>query len=111
MAAGELEQQTYDVDAPIRLELAARSRSPMYQWGVKDLRRERDAGRLTTEKVANKEYTTLSAIGRMRELCRVQPKRSVSPPSRVDPLGSAQAEASLEIARAAALELTLQMLR
>lgn len=71
----------YDVEAPIRLDLAARIAFPDGSMGVKGLRKERDAGRLVTEIIANKEYTTLAAIVRMRELCRVRPKR---PPASFD---------------------------
>jgi hypothetical protein len=35
------------------------------------LRRESKRGRLVIERVANKDYTTLNHIKRMRELCRV----------------------------------------
>jgi hypothetical protein len=38
------------------------------------LRKERDRVRLTTEIIAGKEYTTLKAIEKKRELCRVQAK-------------------------------------
>ena len=36
------------------------------------LRRERDRGKLTIERIAGKDFTTLAYIERMRELCRVE---------------------------------------
>lgn len=65
-------------DVPLRLEDAARIAFPGGGMTVSGLRRERDRGRLAVEKVAGKEYTTLSAIKEMRRLCRVQQKESVS---------------------------------
>lgn len=59
---------------PLRLALAAEIAFPDGSIGVKGLRRERDAGRLTTFKIAGKEFTTLAEIEEMRERCRVQPK-------------------------------------
>ncbi|UVK38227.1 excisionase [Mesorhizobium sp. AR10] len=64
----------YDIDAPLRLDTVAKLGFPDETMTVKGLRKERDRGRLTTEIIANKEYTTLAAIERMRELCRVQAK-------------------------------------
>lgn len=45
-------------------------------WAGSGLRKERDKGRLVTEMIAGKEYTTLADIERMRELCRFQPAAS-----------------------------------
>src|SRR5215207_5065660 len=42
------------------------------------LRREGARGRLVIERIAGKDYTTLTNIERMRELCRVQRKECVS---------------------------------
>jgi hypothetical protein len=39
---------------------------------------EGSKGRLTIEHIANKDYTTLDAISRMRELCRLQAKEPAS---------------------------------
>lgn len=72
------EEREFGRDVPIRLDMAVRIAFPDGSIGVKALRRERDAGRLTTEIVANKEFTTLAAIERMRELCRVRPKAPAS---------------------------------
>jgi hypothetical protein len=38
------------------------------------LRKEAARGRLVIERIAGKDYTTLTAIDEMRALCRVQPK-------------------------------------
>jgi hypothetical protein len=38
------------------------------------LRREASRGRLVIERIAGKDYTTLSNVERMRELCRVEVK-------------------------------------
>jgi hypothetical protein len=55
---------------PLRLEVAARMAFPDGTMGAAGLRKERDKGRLATEMIAGKEYTTLAAIEQMRELCR-----------------------------------------
>jgi hypothetical protein len=60
--------------APLRLAVAARVAFPDGSMGAAGLRKERDRGRLATEMIAGKEYTTLAEIERMRELCRVQRK-------------------------------------
>lgn len=63
-------------DTPLRLDVAAAIAFPGGGMTASGLRRERNAGRLTTELVAGKEFTTLADIARMRELCRrkVEPK-------------------------------------
>jgi hypothetical protein len=38
------------------------------------LRKEAARGRLVIERTAGKDYTTLAAIGEMRQLCRLHPK-------------------------------------
>jgi hypothetical protein len=43
---------------------------------VSGLRREAIRGRLITERIAGKDFTTLAHIDRMRELCRVQARES-----------------------------------
>jgi hypothetical protein len=55
---------------PIRLSAAAE------KFGVKveALRRARDAGKLETYRFAGKDWTTLAAVERMFELCRVERK-------------------------------------
>lgn len=65
-----------DRDTPLRLDVAAALAFPSGGMTASGLRRERDAGRLATELIAGKEFTTLADIARMRELCRrkVDPK-------------------------------------
>lgn len=61
-------------DTPLRMDIAAKIAFPDGSMGAAGLRKERDRGRLVTEMIAGKEYTTLADIERMRELCRVQPR-------------------------------------
>src|ERR1700744_1517716 len=69
---------TLKPDTPLRLEVAAAIAFPDGSMSASGLRRERDRGRLTTEQIAGKDYTTLANIERMRELCRVVAKDHVS---------------------------------
>src|SRR5271163_4187044 len=57
-------------DAPIRLSTAAALAFPDGSMTVSGLRREAARGRLMTERIAGKDFTTLADIDRMRELCR-----------------------------------------
>ncbi|CDX22675.1 putative Excisionase [Mesorhizobium sp. ORS 3324] len=59
-----------DNNTPLRLNIAAQIAFPDGSIGAAGLRKERDAGRLQTELIAGKEYVTLAAIAKMRELCR-----------------------------------------
>ncbi|TPL86798.1 hypothetical protein FJ950_10375 [Mesorhizobium sp. B2-3-14] len=114
-----MRQPDYDKDAPLRLETAAKIAFPDGTMGAKGLRKERDQGRLATEIIANKEYTTLAAIERMRELCRVQAKALASSGetntgrktanSCRPPAGISKSK-SVELAQAAA-EATLERLK
>jgi hypothetical protein len=61
-------------DTPLRLEIAAALAFPDGSMTASGLRREGTRGRLTIERIAGKDYTTLANIERMRELCRVQAK-------------------------------------
>src|SRR2546421_6358601 len=61
-------------DSPLRLSTAAKIAFPDGSMTVSGLRREAARGRLHVERIAGKDYTTLEAIKRMRELCRVQAK-------------------------------------
>lgn len=65
-------------DTPLRLQRAAELAFPNGGMTAAGLRREAGRGRLTIEKIAGKDFTTLAAIKRMRELCRVQQKESGS---------------------------------
>ncbi|WP_249147041.1 excisionase [Bradyrhizobium japonicum] len=61
-------------DAPLRLSVAAKLAFPDGSMTASGLRREAARGRLELERIAGKDYTTLDAIMRMREQCRVQAK-------------------------------------
>jgi hypothetical protein len=60
--------------SPLRLALAAAIAYPDGSMTASGLRREAEKGRLVIERTAGKDYTTLAAIERMRELCRKLPK-------------------------------------
>jgi hypothetical protein len=55
-----------------RLDAAASLAFPDGSMSASGLRREGMRGRLTIERIAGKDYTTLANIDRMRELCRVR---------------------------------------
>jgi hypothetical protein len=57
---------------PLRLDVAAALAYPDGPMTASGLRREAARGRLAIERTAGKDYTTLAAIERMRELCRVE---------------------------------------
>src|SRR5262245_21084539 len=61
-------------DTPLRLSVAAALAYPDGSMTVSGLRREARRGRLTIERIAGKDYTTLADIDRMRQACRVQAK-------------------------------------
>ena len=63
---------SYPPDRPLRLAVAARAAFPDGSMTVSGLRREARRGRLVVERIAGKDYTTLTNIERMRELCRVE---------------------------------------
>jgi hypothetical protein len=65
-------------DTPLRLDVAAALAYPDGSMTSSGLRKEAERGRLVIERVAGKDYTTLSAIQKMREECRVQPRGPVS---------------------------------
>jgi hypothetical protein len=81
---------TISDDAPLRLRKAAELAFPGGGMTASGLRREAIRGRLIVERIAGKDYTTLAAIAKMRELCRVPAKpdidvgRSNAPEERVD---------------------------
>jgi hypothetical protein len=56
------------------LGIAAALAFPDGTMTASGLRREAMRGRLVIERIAGKDYTTLSNIERMRELCRVEAK-------------------------------------
>jgi len=59
-----------DRDAPLLLSIAAARAFPDGSMTKSGLRRGAARGRLTVERIAGEDYTTLAAIDRMRELCR-----------------------------------------
>lgn len=59
-------------DTPMRLEDAVKLAFPLGGMTVAGLRKEIDRGNLVVEKIANKHFTTLDNIKRMREKCRAQ---------------------------------------
>lgn len=63
-------------DTPLRLDVAVKVAFPAGGMSVAGLRKEIAKGRLEVELIANKLFTTLAAIARMRELCRVVPKKT-----------------------------------
>lgn len=58
-------------DAPLRLDVAAALAFPDGSIGASALRREAARGRLEIWQVAGKTMTTLSAVARMMDRCRV----------------------------------------
>src|ERR1700722_4653093 len=76
--------QNISSDAPVRLSIAAKLAFPDGSMTASGLRREAARGRLHIERVAGKDYTTLEAIKRMRELCRVQAKEPGSTSEKPD---------------------------
>ena len=76
---------------PLRLSRAVELAWPEGGMTVSGLRREAARGRLVMERVAGKDFVTLAAIERMRELCRVGQKGLAS--------GSGQPSPTLRPAR------------
>jgi hypothetical protein len=68
---------TINQDAPLRLRKAAELAFPGGGMTASGLRREALRGRLVVERIAGKDYTTLAAIAKMRELCRVPAKPDI----------------------------------
>jgi hypothetical protein len=58
-------------DAPLRLDVALKLAFPAGGITIAGLRKEIARGRLEVELIAGKLFTTLAAIARMRELCKV----------------------------------------
>ena len=63
-------RKNIDRNAPLALEVAARLAFPDRTITATDLRIESARGRLTIEKISDKEFTTLECVDRMRGLCR-----------------------------------------
>ena len=101
---------TVNPDALLRLEDAVKEAFPLGGMTVKGLRRERDAGRLVTEKIAGKEFTSLRSIEEMRRQCRVPALAHTS--SSDDTKTAGQPSGSLKVSREERSEalLSAQML-
>lgn len=65
-------------ETPLRLQVALALAFPDGGMTVPSLRRERNAGRLSTCLIAGKEFTTLDDIARMVAACRRAPPSSSS---------------------------------
>ena len=65
-------------NTPLRLKDAAKRAFPDGSISETTLRREAKRGRLVTERIANKDYTTLNAIEEIGNLCRAAPKDRTS---------------------------------
>src|SRR5947207_15387661 len=70
----DLTQADIADDEPIRLSVAAALAFSDGSMTASGLRREAARGRLTIERIAGKDFTTLRAINQMREQCRVTAK-------------------------------------
>jgi len=100
MGLSEQERQSM----PLRLSVAAAIAFPDGTMTAAGLRKERDRGRLVTEMIAGKEYTTLAEVKAMRELCRIRPRTPAA--TRQDgSSGTAQHSPSLAAALALAESL------
>lgn len=112
MSAALPEPATIGPDTPLRLDVAVRIVWPEGGMTVSGLRRERDRGRLITEIVAGKEFTTLRFIEAMRKLCRAQQREqgSTSRDTSIARPSGSSGMAPIERARAAA-QRTMRELR
>jgi hypothetical protein len=102
--AGDLEHASED--APLRLAVAARLAFPDGSMTASGLRKEAVKGRLTIERIAGKDFVTLSAIQSMRNLCQIRRRAPDSGSGRPEderkPPGSSETKTS-KSALAAAL--------
>ena len=86
----------FDRTAPMRLAHAVEIAFPHGGLTVSGLRKEATKGRLVIERIAGKDFVTLTAIDDMRAACRnPAPKRSPSGPERAKPVASRVALDSL----------------
>jgi|SRR5262249_48433810 len=77
-------------DDPLRLEIAATIAFPDGTMTASGLRKEAAKGRLVIERIAGKDYVSLAAIARMRELCRQNPKDRTSGSAKPDATSGAE---------------------
>ena len=66
-----------DRHTPLRLDVAAALAYPDGSMTSSGLRNESRKGRLVIERTAGRDYTTLAAIEKMRQLCRQMPRDHV----------------------------------
>lgn len=64
-------------DTPLRLDVAVREAFPAGGMTVSGLRREIARGRVEVELIAGKQFSTLSAIAKMRAMCRLPAKNEI----------------------------------
>lgn len=105
--------ETPSADTPLRLSVAAELAFPGGGMTASGLRREAARGRLEIERIAGKDFTTLHAIEKMRERCRVTPKIvpvSISTVTRPRPQPGSSVMDEADIALAAA-RLSIESLR
>lgn len=107
--ARQIDREHVTDDTPLRLDVAAALAYPDGSMTVSGLRREIARGRLDVEHTAGRYYTTLAAIKRMREACRV--RRSVPASTSAPVTATGTSETDSESAALAALKLTAQELR
>jgi hypothetical protein len=98
-------------DTPLRLNVAAALAYPDGSMTASGLRGEAMRGRLVIERTAGKDYTTLGAIRKMRDLCRLEARgrdcgsgeraATERPENRITPCGSSETE-TIKRAQAAA---------
>lgn len=112
MARGAAEFQYDPMKAPMRLKDAIEIAFPHGGMTVSGLRRERDRGNLAIERIAGREFTTLSAIEEMRRKCLgPQKDHGSTSSSQKDDLGSGTSETARINRERAALRETLRELK
>src|SRR5215212_944809 len=77
-SSSQLAERKIEPNTPLRLAVAAEIAFPDGSMTASGLRKEARRGRLTIERIAARDYTTLANIEKMRELCRVDPRASTS---------------------------------
>ena len=92
-----------DIDAPLRLSVAAKLAFPGNGLTKSGLRREAGRGRLAVQMVAGKQFTTLRSIADMLALCGVETKQPVRPakdrPAQRPTSGTADTDAALALCK------------
>jgi hypothetical protein len=106
-------------DTALLLSVAAAIAFPDRSVSAAKLKAQADAGKLATERIGRRYYTTLRAIGEMREKCRVDPRdhaygcgRPGMTPAETSPTRRHGVSETLDIAAArVAAQTTLEELR